>query len=140
VSGVHASGYESFDFIENLETIYVVIFMFVGFMVMSPFCLLAGKRWARMKKIYNYWHSMFFWNGILRFLFETYLELSVNTMICLGIVIDHSDHFGDVFYGQFGVREKLSVVMTMLFAIIIVGLPIINVVYLHKQAKYISHI
>lgn len=76
-------GYEGRLMVDNLQTNFVLIQIFI-FMLMVLLILRVLKvRWQRAEAWYNKLYSYLFWNSIFRFLIEMYLELSFDSMVNL---------------------------------------------------------
>jgi hypothetical protein len=82
-------GFDSEDVIDNLETLYVLILISAFIIIIIlPLLYFLKKKCKIVDKLLTKLKSLFFWNGIIRFTMEGFLELSLITFINLKSMVD----------------------------------------------------
>jgi hypothetical protein len=83
------SGYDSFSSIELLGTFFIVIFYQVLVLIIVRIMLIfenlifrcTGKKWDRLRNFYAKMKKELIWNGFIRIVLESYLEVVIAVMI-----------------------------------------------------------
>jgi hypothetical protein len=75
-SNVAKLGYESILVVENLETLYIFILLYIAGLITVGIVRLASKG-----KPYKALAKFLFWNLLFRFYIESYLELAIACFI-----------------------------------------------------------
>jgi len=113
-SGFELTGYESIYVSENLGTIFVLMHVYAILYIASGLLFLLGKKWNSFAKGYQKLAKFLFWNGLIRFFIEAYLELS------LAVIVNLVHLKWDTESGA----ELYSSITTVFYSLIVVGLPI----------------
>lgn len=74
-------GYGTKNFVENLGTLFIIVM--VGFLFLIIICLLGIFRYTHRKIHLKYesWRDTMFWNTIIRFILEGYIELGLSSFL-----------------------------------------------------------
>jgi hypothetical protein len=132
--GVHSGGYESKDIVENLETLFVVIIVSVMLLLLTPVYIICGRYCKCVKSIKNKIFKMFFWNGIIMFLLEGYLELAVDSFINLKFIlksIREANGFKNI---VLDVHDIVSLSFSAIFLLWLLVLPFAITIFLCKKS------
>ena len=131
--GLTSSGYESEDMIENLETLYVVLFIGVALLSLIPVLHILSVIITPLKRLQTWITNFLFWNGIWRFLVEVNLEMSINCMLNLVFINLQAQWFP----AHFNIHQNVSLAVTYCFTAIYLVLPMISYCYLSRNLDYI---
>ena len=73
--------------IKNLQTIFVLFLFSAISLAILPMLGLIKNLHPRIKKVYFFFVSLYFWNGSLTFFFESYIEMIISCLINLEYII-----------------------------------------------------
>jgi len=118
IKGLHSAGYESKDIVSNLGTLYVIVLISGILILFLPFFKVMSKYMNLADRVYHKIYNMFFWNGMMLFFLEGYLELSVDTMLNLKMLIIESQEAGGFSNLIIGPQGIISILISTIFALL----------------------
>jgi len=125
VKGLKVSGYDSNDMIDNLETLYVFMFLSLCIFLLMPLCCIIPHRFA--KKVFSYWVDFFFWDALVRFMLESQLEIAVGSLLTLQVVSMKTED------DELTFKTWASWVISIIFITCFIFLPFVFVFYLKRS-------
>jgi len=74
-------GYETSNFAENLQTMFLVMMAIVAWLMLIMLIYLIQRRITKLEQFYKNRKKGLFWNFLLRFTIETYLDISISVIL-----------------------------------------------------------
>lgn len=128
VKGLVVSGYESNDMIDNLESLYVVMLISIVILLLLPICCVIPFRFFR--RLSKYWSEVFFWDGLIRFMLESQLEIAVGSLITLNF-------YSQSTFEEMSYKACISYLVSIFFVTAFVTLPFFFAHYVNHNRKQI---
>lgn len=123
IDSFYELGYESKFFIENLGTMFLMMAMFPVVLAALAIMYFLKNRYKKVDEVYTKIYNALFFNVILRFLLEGYLEFAIDALINV--------EGGNLVYDD--ITTGLSSVLAIIMTVVLILLPFIMWYILKKN-------
>jgi len=115
----------------NMGVMLVILFVMVAVIALIFVCICLCRRNTRIKNIFLKVKAKIFWNGILRFILQSYLKTTIGSLFAISLI-----NFGDKSLMSFGDKnKKINAVLSILMLTTLVGVPVLFAFILHKNRE-----
>jgi hypothetical protein len=137
--GIFSAGFNDYDVINNLGTVYVLMLLSTIVIFSLPFLYVLARISKVIKRLFDKLWQIYFWNGFILFFVEAYLEFMI--VCCLTFEDIQLSELGlHGYYKSLQFQGRLSCMIAVFMTVVLIYLPIKITLFTKAKAKEIMYL